>query len=114
MGQPTPAPCPHPHPLSTPCVTAAVVTAEGRTFPVQHLYLEDAYEAVQYRLDPDSSAALRRPPRGGHGGSKALLPQRVVGGGDKRTAALVSAGWGDEASGPSAPLNPHYDEEAYA
>lgn len=36
-----------------------VLSAAGRTFPVEHLFLEDAYEAVGYRLDAEAPAALR-------------------------------------------------------
>ena len=44
-----------------------VLAAGGRTFPVQHHFLEDAYEATGYRLAPDSQAALRS---GGGGGGR--------------------------------------------
>ena len=36
-----------------------VVAAGGRTFPVKHLHLEDAYEMTGYLMDPDSPAAYR-------------------------------------------------------
>lgn len=36
-----------------------VVAAGGRTFPVQHLFLENAYEMTGYLMDPDSPAAYR-------------------------------------------------------
>lgn len=36
-----------------------VLYAEGRTFPVQRLYLEDVYAATRYALEPDAPAALR-------------------------------------------------------
>jgi len=36
-----------------------VLAAEGRTFPVDQMYLEDVYGLTQYRLAPDSPAALR-------------------------------------------------------
>lgn len=36
-----------------------VVTAEGRTFPVETHCLEDVYEQLGYRLASDSPAALR-------------------------------------------------------
>ena len=36
-----------------------VITTMGRTFPVQQLFLEDVYRLTQYRLAPDSPAALR-------------------------------------------------------
>lgn len=35
-----------------------VLTTEGRTFPVQHHFIEDVYEATQYLLSPDSPAAV--------------------------------------------------------
>eukprot|EP00983_Pelagomonas_calceolata_P090710 1157455-Pelagomonas_calceolata.AAC.1 len=38
---------------------AAVLTAEGRTFPVEALFLEDVYYATGYRLAPDAPAAMR-------------------------------------------------------
>lgn len=36
-----------------------VLVAGGRIFPVEHVFLEDAYEMTGYRLDADSPAALR-------------------------------------------------------
>ena len=36
-----------------------VLTAAGRTFPVEQLYLEDIYEAIGYVLAPDSPCAFR-------------------------------------------------------
>ena len=36
-----------------------VVAAGGRTFPVQHLFLENVYELTGYLMDPDSPAAYR-------------------------------------------------------
>ncbi len=36
-----------------------VVAAGGRTFPVQHLFLEDVHDMTGYLLDPDSPAAYR-------------------------------------------------------
>lgn len=46
-----------------------VLSAAGRTFPVEHLFLEDAYEAVGYRLDADAPVALRG---GGQSAARAL------------------------------------------
>ena len=37
----------------------AVLAAGGRTFPVEHRFLEDAYEATGYALDPDGPCAIR-------------------------------------------------------
>lgn len=36
-----------------------VLTTEGRTYPVEHLFLEDAYSLTGYNLDPESPAALK-------------------------------------------------------
>lgn len=38
------------------CPTLA---AGGRTFPVEHFFLEDVYEMTGYALDPDAPAAMR-------------------------------------------------------
>ena len=38
----------------TPCLRAG-----GRTFPVEHLFLEDVYSRTGYRLASDARAALR-------------------------------------------------------
>jgi hypothetical protein len=35
------------------------MTAQGRTFPVKQLYLEDVYEMTGYNLEADSAAAVR-------------------------------------------------------
>ena len=44
--------------------TYKVLTAEGRAFPVDQMYLEDVYSLTQYKLAPDSPAALRGRPGG--------------------------------------------------
>lgn len=36
-----------------------VLTAGGRTFPVQQAFLEDVYELIGYKLDAEGPAALR-------------------------------------------------------
>ena len=90
---------------------AATLEAGGRTFPVDHLFLEDAYDATGYALAPDSRAAVR-PDRGGaRGGADRARLERGAGGG-ARGAALVRAGWGDDA-GDAPPLNKHFDPAAY-
>lgn len=38
---------------------APVLTAGGRTFPVEHLFLEDVYEATGYHLEADAVNAQR-------------------------------------------------------
>lgn len=44
--------------LLTSFFDCQVLAAGGRTFPVEHLFLEDAYELTEYRLDDGSPAAL--------------------------------------------------------
>jgi ATP-dependent RNA helicase DHX29 len=82
-----------------------VLHAAGRTFPVQQLYLEDAYELTGYVLEADAPAALRA-------GRDRGAQRRLAATAGARNAAAVRAGWGDDAGG-GAPLNPHYDEELY-
>jgi hypothetical protein len=55
------------------------MVAEGRTFPVEALFLEDVYQATQYRLPPDASAALR----GGAARASAHQMQRQAAGGNR-------------------------------
>ena len=62
-----------------------VVSAVGRSFPVEQHYLEDVYEACTYLLPLDSPAALR-PPKNAR---KSLAPK----GGDRQRAKLVEDGW---------------------
>ena len=45
--------------LAAYCGGCAALSAKGRTFPVEQLFLEDAYEATGYRLEADAPAALR-------------------------------------------------------
>jgi ATP-dependent RNA helicase DHX29 len=51
--------------LSTYLGGAPTLTAQGRTFPVEQFFLEDAYKQTGYRLEADAPAALR--PGGGGG-----------------------------------------------
>ncbi|CAK0787622.1 hypothetical protein CVIRNUC_010844 [Coccomyxa viridis] len=82
-----------------------VLTAGGRTFPVEQHFLEDAYELTGYRLDADSPCAMRD--RGQRDRRRQL--EKAVSQGNK---AVVKAGWGDEGADAGA-LNPHFDAEAY-
>lgn len=82
-----------------------VLAAAGRTFPVQQLFLEDAYQATGYILDADSPAALR--PDWDRRAQRRL----ALTAGAKNQAA-VRGGWGD-AEADVGPLNPHYDAERY-
>ena len=38
---------------------APALAAGGRTFPVEHFYLEDAHELIGYHLDAESNVAMR-------------------------------------------------------
>ncbi|GAB4817860.1 hypothetical protein N2152v2_004906 [Parachlorella kessleri] len=89
-------------PGGAPC---PVLHAEGRTFPVEQLCLEDVYELTGYRLDADSPAALRP-------NHDRRAQQRVAktAGASKQT--LVRSGWGD-AEADVGVLNPHYQEDHY-
>ncbi|PRW58696.1 helicase domain-containing [Chlorella sorokiniana] len=83
-----------------------VLHAQGRTFPVEQLFLEDCYEATGYVLDADSPAALcpqwdRRAQR------------RIAATAGSKNLRAVQAGWGDAAA-DAGPLNPHFKEEALA
>lgn len=84
--------------------------AQGRTFPVQTLFLEDSMKEVGYLLAPDSRAALRY-------NNKAVEAQRrkqqqLVQTAGGRNVDAVRAGWGDDESDGQA-LNPFYDSELY-
>jgi len=67
-----------------------VLEAQGRTFPVRQLFLEDLYEATGYTLDPDGRASLQS--RGGR--KERVLGGKAVGAGE--AAALIKASWGAE------------------
>ena len=38
---------------------APALAAGGRTFPVEHFFLEDAHDLIGYRLDAESNVAMR-------------------------------------------------------
>ncbi|EFJ53272.1 hypothetical protein VOLCADRAFT_86387 [Volvox carteri f. nagariensis] len=84
-----------------------VLHAAGRTFPVSRLFLEDVYEATEYRLASDAPAALRR-----RGPGAAQVYAQRLGGGSRGQRDLVARGFGDDEA-LSAPLNPEYDPELY-
>ncbi|GAQ84373.1 helicase domain-containing protein [Klebsormidium nitens] len=88
-----------------------VVSAEGRTFPVQMHCLEDIYERLAYKLAADSPAAQRE----GAGMRFAHASRSKMVGGNQDKNKLIKAGWGDElkAGGGDQVLNPNYDEELY-
>eukprot|EP00887_Chlorella_sp_A99_P005373 scaffold1.g5373.t1 len=67
---------------------APALCAQGRTFPVEQRFLEDAYELTGYQLDPDSPAALRP-----HLDRR--QQRKLAAAAGSRHAAAVRAGWGD-------------------
>ncbi|BDA49474.1 Putative ATP-dependent RNA helicase DHX57 at C-terminar half [Coccomyxa sp. Obi] len=83
-----------------------VLVAGGRTFPVEHYFLEDTYELTGYRLDAESPCAMRDY---GHKERRRQLEKAVSQG----QQSLVKAGWGDDTADVGA-LNPHYDPDIYA
>ncbi|KAK9832693.1 hypothetical protein WJX81_000845 [Elliptochloris bilobata] len=85
----------------------AVLAAGGRTFPVQHHFLEDAYAVTGYRLAPDSPAALCS---GGGGRDRRRRLEHAAG---QRAKHLVKEGWGDDEA-DVAPLNRDFDAARYA
>ena len=56
-----------------------MLTAEGRTYPVEALFLEDVYSATGYRLAPDAPAAMR----GGGARANANAMRKQAGGGSR-------------------------------
>ncbi|XP_031390935.1 DExH-box ATP-dependent RNA helicase DExH7, chloroplastic [Punica granatum] len=80
-----------------------VITAQGRTHPVQTHFLEDIYEKLNYRLASDSPAAIRyetsskRGPVDNRRGKK----------------NLVLSGWGDDSLLSEDCVNPYYESSSY-
>ena len=81
-----------------------VLSASGRTFPVQHLFLEDVYEETGYVVGPDAPVARRST---GHRRSR--VEKIAVGARDR---SIVRAGWGDDVDDTEI-LNPEYDSSLY-
>lgn len=67
------------HTQPIPALLCAVMTAEGRTFPVETMFLEDVYHATGYRLAPDAPAAIRS----GGARANANAMRKQAGGGDR-------------------------------
>ncbi|XP_057251460.1 DExH-box ATP-dependent RNA helicase DExH7, chloroplastic isoform X4 [Beta vulgaris subsp. vulgaris] len=83
-----------------------VITAEGRTYPVSTIFLEDVYEEIDYHLPSDSPACL---------GFK-TFGHKIVGGSiDNRRGMknLVLSSLGDEALLAEECMNPQYNPRAY-
>ncbi len=100
-----------------------VLEAQGRTFPVVHHFLEDAYEAVQhYKIERDSPVALRGSSRRAGGGTSAAaaavaaaaaaaqLRQRQ---GHGAAVAGLADGAAQLAEEDLPIMNPYYDPDAF-
>ena len=90
----------------TPCLRAG-----GRTFPVEHLFLEDAYARTGYRLASDARAALRLDAKAARRRQQDLAT-RV----SSSAARLARDNWGDadaDALAAAGALNKWYDPALY-
>lgn len=81
-----------------------ILNASGRTYPVEHIFLEDVYEISNYVLDMDSPAALKA--RGLRGGQK-----RLENSSGSKHKALIQGNWGDDIA--DVVLNQYFDESQY-
>eukprot|EP00250_Pteridium_aquilinum_P004082 c14319_g1_i2 orf=171-4673(+) len=86
-----------------------VVKIEGRTFPVDTIYLEDIYEMLEYRLATDSPASIVNCP---NHWKKNKVSQKLVNSSRGRQN-LVHSGWGDEGVLEEEACNPLFDESFY-
>ena len=82
-----------------------ILHASGRTYPVQHLFLEDVYETSDYVLDMDSPAAVKVH-QGLRGGQKKLENSS-----GSKHKALIKSNWGDDIN--DVVLNQYFDESKY-
>eukprot|EP00898_Chlorokybus_atmophyticus_P004343 jgi/Chlat1/490/Chrsp103S00981 len=87
--------------------TCPVLSAPGRTFPVDAHYLEDIYEKTGYRLATDSQAALRPTQRQGAKDYKNIVDV------NRGRREAVASGFGDEATMGDEAVNPNYDYADY-
>jgi len=81
-----------------------ILNASGRTYPVEHMFLEDVYEISNYVLDMDSPAALKA--KGLRGGQKKLENSS-----GSKHKALIQGNWGDDIA--DVVLNQYFDESLY-
>jgi ATP-dependent RNA helicase DHX29 len=88
-----------------------VFNAQGRTFPVDTIFLEDILLHTGYLLAPDAPAAMRYDSQR-EARTKNRVKQLAATAGT-RNAAAVRSGWGDDEADRE-PLNPHYNAELYA
>jgi len=82
-----------------------ILNASGRTFPVQHLFLEDIYELSGYVLDPDSVGALR------DNTSWKERQRHLANSSGSKNKGVIKSQWGDAAA--DIVLNPYYDDALY-
>ncbi|KAI5058462.1 hypothetical protein GOP47_0026632 [Adiantum capillus-veneris] len=86
-----------------------VVKVQGRTFPVETIYLEDIYEMLDYQLASDSPAALKN----SFFNWKNNKASRNLVSGSRGRQNLVQYGWGDEGMLEEEACNPYFDESLY-
>ena len=90
-----------------------VISAPGRSFPVDTIYLENIYDTLDYVIDPDNRSC-RRPKGKAEDAMKAI---KAGGGGDRRRQNELLGSWGEDAAsefgGEENPENPDYDSSKY-
>lgn len=93
---------------------APIISAPGRSFPVETVYLEQIYDTLDYVIDPDNRSCRR--PKGKT--DQAMRAIKAGGGGDRRRQNDLLASWGEDAAsefgGEENPENPDYDPSKYA
>ena len=90
-----------------------VISAPGRSFPVETVHLERIYDMLDYVIDPDNRSC-RRPKGKVEDAMKAI---KAGGGGDRRRQNELLASWGKDAAtefgGEDDPENPDFDPSKY-
>ena len=90
-----------------------VISAPGRSFPVDTIHLEHIYDTLDYVIDPDNRSC-RRPKGKAEDAMKAI---KAGGGGDRRRQNELLGSWGEDAAsefgGEENPENPDYDSSKY-
>ena len=92
---------------------APIISAPGRSFPVDTIHLEQIYDTLDYVIDPDNRSC-RRPKGKADQTMKAI---KAGGGGDRRRQNDLLASWGEDAAsefgGEENPENPDYEPSKY-
>ena len=92
---------------------APIISAPGRSFPVETVHLEHIYDTLDYVLDPENRSC-RRPNGKTEDAMKAI---KAGGGGDRRRQNELLASWGEDAAsefgGEENPENPDYHPDKY-